>query len=290
MADITLADYAGYIFMELVKAREMADRHSRQLAEVYAQDPVLRHFSVPRFKIPKMELTIPVLISGARFNQVISFKTERSKFVGFVMGRLKEVASVVRSRAEDPFRRTAAVPAAPAAPAGPGTVRSSKTAAPANEPAARRSTTKAASKSAGTAHATARAVPIEGVALAFWQQLRDNPDPSQPSEIVRRFWAQLFEQTLVEENLMELYKKFNPGNELFRSSLEDVLKVVTSQTVVDSTTIQSLLINPETNVVKNGSSDTSVFTLKAEMLEEGFFIRSVRDEATGQTRPVVEFE
>ena len=89
---------------------------------------------------------------------------------------------------------------------------------------------------------------------------------------------------------MELYQKYNPANELFRSSLEAVLKAVTSQTVVDSTTVQSLLINPETNVVKNGSSDTSVFTLKAEMVEEGFFIRSVRDEATGQTRPVVEFE
>ena len=133
-------------------------------------------------------------------------------------------------------------------------------------------------------------MPLEAQANAFWQQLKDNPDPSQPSEIVRRFWAILFEQTLVEERLMELYKKFNPGNELFRSSLDDVLKMVTSQTVIDSTSIQSLLINPETNVVKNGSNDTSVFTMKAELVEEGFFIRSLRDEATGQTRPVVEFE
>ncbi len=266
MADITLADYTGYIFLELIKAREMADRHSRQLAEVYAQDPVLRHFSVPRFKVPKMELTIPVLVSGARFNQVITFRTEQGKFVGYVLGRLKEVVSVVRSRAEDPFRRPAAVPAATT---GVGAARAKKTALRAAAP---------------------RVQPLEGVAIAFWQQLKDNPDPSQPGEIVRRFWARLFEQALVEENLMELYRKFNPGNELFRSSQEDVLKVVTSQTVVNSTTIQSLLINPETNVVKNGSSDTSVFTLKAEMLEEGFFIRSVRDEATGETRPVVEFE
>ena len=49
MAEITLADYAGYIFIEIVKAREMADRYSRALADVYAQDPVLKHFSVPRF-------------------------------------------------------------------------------------------------------------------------------------------------------------------------------------------------------------------------------------------------
>lgn len=267
MAEITLADYTGYIFLEIIKAREMADRHSRQLAETYAQDPVLRHFSVPRFKVSKMDLTIPVLISGARFNQVISFNTPPSKFAGYVLGQLKEVVSVVRSRADDPFKRPAAAPAAPA-----------------------RAARRASGSKAAVAHASAAAEPLESVVNQFWRQLKDNPDPSQPSEIVRKFWARLFEQALLEENLMELYKKFNPGNELFRQSLDDVLKMVTSQTVVDSTTIQSLLINPETNVVKNGSSDTSVFTLKAELLEEGFYIRSVKDEATGEVRPVVEFE
>jgi len=273
MAEITLADYTGYIFLEIIKAREMADRHSRQLAEIYAQDPVLRHFSVPRFKVPKMELTIPVLISGARFNQVISFNTPAPKFAGYVLGRLKEVVSVVRSRADDPFRRPGVAPAAPAAPIAPA-----------------RAAHRAGGSKAAAAHAPAAAEPLESVVNQFWRQLKDNPDPSQPGEIVRKFWARLFEQVLLEENLMELYKKFNPGNELFRQSLDEVLRVVTSQTVVDSTTIQSLLINPETNVVKNGSSDTSVFTLKAELLEEGFYIRSVRDETTGEVRTVVEFE
>jgi hypothetical protein len=270
MAEITLADYTGYIFLEIIKAREMADRHSRQLAEVYAQDPVLRHFSVPRFKVPKMELTIPVLISGARFNQVINFKMPRDKFVAYTIGRLKEVVSVVRSRGEDPFTRPPVVPVA---------------VAKANLGGSRRSARGVANLAPALAP-----VAIEGVAIQFWQQLKDNPDPSQPSEIVRRFWTPLFEQALVEQDLMQLYKKTNPGNELFRQSLDEVLKVVMSQTVIDSTSIQSLLINPETNVVKNGSSDTSVFTLKADLLEEGFFIRTVRDEATGQTRPVVEFE
>ena len=63
-----------------------------------------------------------------------------------------------------------------------------------------------------------------------------------------------------------------------------------TNTVIERTTIENVLINPETNVVKNGSSDTSVFTIKAEMLEEGFFIRSIKDEGTGEVRPVVEFE
>lgn len=266
MAEITLADYTGYIFLEIIKAREMADRHSRQLAEVYAQDPVLRHFSVPRFKVPKMELTIPVLISGARFNQVISFNMPQDKFVAYVAGRLKEVISVVKSKGDDPFiKRIEPLPA-------PVVVK--KTGAPA----------------AGESPLRAEAASIDQLCADFWQQLKANPDPSQPGEIVRNCWTGLFEQALVERDLMALYKKTNPNNELYRQSLDDVLKVVTTHTVVDSTTIQSLLINPETNVVKNGSSDTSVFTLKAEMLEEGFFIRTVRDEATGQTRPVVEFE
>lgn len=274
MAEITLADYTGYIFLEIIKAREMADRHSRQLAELYAQDPVLRHFSVPRFKVPKMELTIPVLISGARFNQIISFKAPADKFAGSVMGRLKEVVSVVRSRGDNPFKRPTGVPGVVTL-VGRGAARKARGAA------------------AGTAAAAAASramAALQRVVDEFWRALKDNPDPSQPAELVRKYWAYLFEQALLEENLMDLYKKFNPGNELFRQTLDEVLKMVTSQTVVDSTTIQSLLINPETNVVKNGSSDTSVFTLKAELLEEGFYIRSVRDEATGEIRPVVEFE
>jgi hypothetical protein len=263
MADITLADYTGYIFLEIIKAREMADRHSRQLAEVYAQDPVLKHFSVPRFKVPKMELTIPVLISGARFNQVIRFDIPRERFVANVVGRIREVISSLRSKLDDPF-----VKPPPPAPATPPAKRAARGAA-----------------------SRASALPMaEQIANEFWTVLKSNPDPSQPGDRVRKFWTVIFERSLEEEGLIAIYKKTNPGNELYRQSMNDVLAMVTNGTVVDSTTIQSLLINPETNVVKNGSSDTSVFTIKAEMLEEGFFIRQIKDEATGQTRPVVEFE
>jgi len=271
MAEITLADYTGYIFLEIIKAREMADRHSRQLAEVYAQDPVLQHFSVPRFKVPKMELTIPVLISGARFNQVITFQMPREKFVAYVLGRIKAVVSAVRSKLDDPFIKPRVPPVLVVDPV-------------------LRKPVKGAARGVAPAAAGADAPTLEQLAADFWQQLQDNPDPSQPSDIVQQRWTRIFEQALVEQDLMTAYKKTNPGNELYRQSLDDVLKTVTTNTVVDSTSIQSLLINPETNLVKNGSSDTSVFTIKAEMLEEGFFIRQIRDEDTGQTRPVVEFE
>lgn len=262
MAEITLADYTGYIVVEIIKAREMADRHSRRLAEVYAQDPVLQHFSVPRFKVPKMELTIPVLISGARFNQVITFAMPREKFAAFVVARIEAVISAVRSRQVDLFDKPQRV-----------------------EP--RRRT---AARGRGGRMQAGDTQELGQVVDAFWQALSDNPDPSQPSNVVQKYWTRIFEQALVERDLMAAYKKTNPNNELYRQSLDDVLKTVTNATVVDSTSIQSLLINPETQVVKSGSSDTSVFTLKAELLEESFFIRQVKDESSGQTRPVVEFE
>ena len=36
--------------------------------------------------------------------------------------------------------------------------------------------------------------------------------------------------------------------------------------------------------------EVAAVSVKAEMLEEGFFIRQIKDETSGQTRPVVEFE
>ena len=222
---------------------------------------MLKHFSVPRFKVPRMELTIPVLISGARFNQVVSFKMPQEKFAAYVIGRINEVVSAVKSKADDPFTKLPPPP------------------------------THAARSRKVSARATGPAGPsVEALAFEFWQLLHDNPDPSQPADRVRKMWTRIFEQALTEADLLALYKKTNPNNELYRKSMDDVLSTVTANTVIDSTTIQSLLINPETNVVKNGSSDSSVFTLKAEMLEEGFFIRQIKDEAGGQTRPVVEFE
>ena len=103
MADITLADYTGYIFLELIKAREMADRHSRH-------GPV-----------------------------------EGSRQRGAVARR-------------QPFRRPGGVAPVPA-----GVVSRAS---------------KGTAKGVAAARASARELPIETQAMAFWQQLKDNPDPS----------------------------------------------------------------------------------------------------------------
>ncbi len=259
MADITLADYTGYIYLELIKAREMADHYAKAVAEEYAKDTVLGHFSVPRFKVPKMTLTIPVLVSGARYNQVTVFRMPLEKFVAIAEGRMEQVLATIKQG--DGTKLSAAV-----TDEGPPKRKALSVAARALDPK------------------------VNGLIRALHAELEKNPDPTQPQAIVQRYWGEIFQASIALAGLMPEYRKAYPRNELFKPSLEEMFKAVQTATVIDSTSIQSLLINPETNVVKNGSSDSSVFTIQAELVEEGFFIRSVRDPATGQINQVVEFE
>jgi len=40
----------------------MADFESARIAQDYAQDELLKTFSVPRFRLPDVELTVPVAV------------------------------------------------------------------------------------------------------------------------------------------------------------------------------------------------------------------------------------
>jgi hypothetical protein len=295
MADITLADYTSYIFIEMVKARQMADNYSREMAEVYAGDPVLKHFSVPRFKLPKLELTIPVLIAGARFKQSLHFNMESDEFDAFIGGLVKDVVSAIRVPAGRVLPRVD-----PPDPSDPETIPEPEPPLPPPPPKPLRPPKPLDAGPSPSSFTGPRSVAMHKygdvsdsiceLVTAFWHQLAENPDPSQPANIVREMWTRIFEQALADKDLQKAYDKSNPNNELYHKTLDSVMAKVVTNTVVESTMIQSLLINPETNVVKSGSSDTSVFTIKAEMQEEGFFVRTVRDESTGATHPVVEFE
>ena len=274
MAEITLADYTGYIFLEIMKARGMADQYAKAVAEQYAKDPVLGHFSVPRFKTPKMTLTIPVLISGARYNQVVSFRMPAERFVAAAEGRIEQVLGEVRdAEKQTPPPRGTDVDPVIKDPKPPIPGRPSK-----------------GSRSLAAIAARALDPKMSAMIRALHQELEKNPDPTQPQALVQKYWYEIFFGSLELAGLGSTYKKYFPRNELFKPSIDDILKLVTTATVIDSTSIQSLLINPETNVVKNGSSDSSVFTIQAELVEEGFFIRTVRDPNGGPPTQVVEFE
>lgn len=235
MAEVALSDYMAYVFHEISKARDMADRYSKEVALAYAKDDVLRHFSVPRFKIARMDLNMPVLVSGVQVSSMMQFRMERQDFktffLGLLLGALKSIPR------QDAVRTD------------------------------------------GT----------EAMLDGLHQELTVNPEPARASEIVTRGWNDVLRQVLKVNGIQnELVQRLLA--EVLSRALGDLLAKVKASTVTSRGTLESVLVNPETNVVKNGSSDASIFTIKAELMEEALFIRSVRDETTGVESRVVEFE
>ena len=249
MADITLSDYAGFILLEIIKAREMADAYSRSVAERYAADDVMRNFPAPRFKTPKLDLAIPILISGARFTQAIRFDYPVEDFVTFIVNHAKGVRVTVElAQLNDKGASALEIKEPP-----PSDV-------------------------------------VERLAYEFHEQLAANPEPRHPDTIVMLGWTNIVKACLDEARLTDFYVRWAGGRDLLDTSTAEVLATVGERTVVDRTEIDSLLVNPVTNVVKNGSNDTSVCTVHAELLEEGVYFRSVEDGESGRTHTVVEFE
>ncbi|ASK31424.1 hypothetical protein CEY12_15485 [Chryseobacterium sp. T16E-39] len=59
-----LNEYLGGIVSEIASARKMADMQTVQIAKEYAQDDLLKHFSIPRMKVGTVDLTIPFATAG----------------------------------------------------------------------------------------------------------------------------------------------------------------------------------------------------------------------------------
>jgi hypothetical protein len=62
---VDLSDYLGHILCEVTRARVMADMEALRVAQEYAGDEagLLRHFPVPRMRLPTLEITVPVQIN-----------------------------------------------------------------------------------------------------------------------------------------------------------------------------------------------------------------------------------
>lgn len=59
---VNLGDYVGKLLSEITMARVQADIEAVRVAEIYASDPLLKHLPVPRVRLPKIELDVPVII------------------------------------------------------------------------------------------------------------------------------------------------------------------------------------------------------------------------------------
>src|SRR5437868_1648504 len=58
-----LGDYIGHLLSEITIARMHADLESVRVAELYASHPLLRNMPVPHFRLPDVDLDIPVVVS-----------------------------------------------------------------------------------------------------------------------------------------------------------------------------------------------------------------------------------
>lgn len=290
---VTLSEYVGFIFKEITLARVMADSESKRIAEAYAKDEVLKEFSVPRFKIPEMDLHIPMLISGAKFSSTIEFTTKGREFRNVVVTEINnrfnelqlrknrinenvvnvkdigvkftDIRLIDRTRFISPLIR----------PQKPGTLKA----------------TKGQQQAAMNLDATLKEdlAGVEDDILALYAALKENIDPMRPQQIIATHYAGIFNKRLVEAKLDEEYKKHYPQNELYLASLKWLTEFVLSKTFVINSKIENILVSPETNVIRNGADALSIFTINAKITEEGLFIKTAQDE-TGKETKIVDFE
>jgi hypothetical protein len=57
-----LGDYLGHLLSEITIARMQADLEAVRVAELYASHPLLRNMPVPHFRLPDVDLDVPVVI------------------------------------------------------------------------------------------------------------------------------------------------------------------------------------------------------------------------------------
>jgi hypothetical protein len=92
-----LGDYIGHLLSEITIARMHADIETVRVAELYAGHPLLRHMPVPHFRLPNVEVDVPVVIkqmeeprSGELPRGAPALKNMRKAFDEVLTKRLSE--------------------------------------------------------------------------------------------------------------------------------------------------------------------------------------------------------
>jgi hypothetical protein len=237
MLEVTLAEYTSHLFQEVVRARQLSDLHSKAVAEAYANDEVLQHFPVPRFRIPKVTMSIPVVVERATFKELGAIDVnEISASVG------EHLAVMVRTiQGRRPGFRLR--------PFGPD-----------DRP---------------------------GVA-AFVARVASEHETVDVVAASREFARSFLRPAVVAgpEHFVSTEPDIHAASETGLS----IANLLRNAFRVNRAGIEALFVNPVTSAVKEGGGATSVFTLTAELIEEGFFLRTIRDDETGARRTIVEFD
>lgn len=59
-----LGDYIGALVSEIVRARVISDQETIRVAEYYSKDPLLKNMTLPRFRLPSLNIDIPLAIKN----------------------------------------------------------------------------------------------------------------------------------------------------------------------------------------------------------------------------------
>ncbi len=264
---ITLKDYLSYIYKEITDSRLALDEYVAFKAQEYAKDEIMKNFPVPRFRIPEMELNIPVLIAGAKYHSTIRFVAEKALFEAFVLGTLSQSIQTLKIRI-----------AKPAGTTGGGPIK-----IPTKIEILKLNSIKPIGKSSSGAKAA-----IDHV-TGLYEKLMENVIPSFPENIVKVYCENIFFDAIKDNNIApNTIKPEHKVEELADQFEAAVLQKVKEQTIIVHNELQNLLVNPETQLVKLNSNEFSVFQVKAKINEEGVFIHTVKDE-DGEKK-IVEFE
>lgn len=92
-----LKDYLGSLVSGINQARAMADLESAKIAEAYVSNPLLKHFSVPRFKASNIELDIPVAIDELEEVEEVNYQPiDNKSFNSFAYNAVKDAVKETR--------------------------------------------------------------------------------------------------------------------------------------------------------------------------------------------------
>ncbi|MBK9642815.1 MAG: hypothetical protein IPO72_16440 [Saprospiraceae bacterium] len=123
----------------------------------------------------------------------------------------------------------------------------------------------------------------------FYDVLGENL--THDDDFILAFYSKIFFRMLEVQSAVEAYKTLYPNNELFKESVKNISNYIHSKTIVDKTTISNLLVSPETNLINNGASAMSVFSVKAKVNEEGIYVKAIRSSTDNEiTNSEITFE
>jgi hypothetical protein len=79
-----LGDYIGQLMSEITVARLKADLEAIRIAELYASHPLLRHMPVPHFRLPDVQLDVPVGVPNSESSKVIAPQPGTTSFAATI--------------------------------------------------------------------------------------------------------------------------------------------------------------------------------------------------------------